>query len=107
MNRKIVFNMTGKILTVEGALFLLPLLCSLIYGEKSVALSFFITALITVGIGLILWLLIKPEDRNIFAREGFAIVALSWLTVSLLGALPFVMTGQIPSYVDAFFETVS
>ena len=107
MNRRIVFNMMGKILSVEGVLFLLPLICSLFYGENDVALSFLITALITVGIGLTLSIFVKPKDSNIFAREGFAIVALSWLTVSLLGALPFVMTGQIPSYIDAFFETVS
>ena len=48
-----------------------------------------------------------PRKKNIYAREGFAIVALSWLLISLLGAIPFCLTGEIPSYVDAVFETVS
>jgi trk system potassium uptake protein TrkH len=99
--------MTGNILAVEGVMLLLPLLCSLIYGEKDSVFSFLITALITLAVGLSFSLLLKTKNRNIFAREGFAIVALSWITMSLFGALPFVISGAIPSYVDAFFETVS
>lgn len=99
--------MTGRILIVEALLFLLPLFCSLIYGEIDSALSFLASSGIAAVLGLIMFLAFRPKDKTIFAREGFAIVALSWVAMSAVGALPFVIGGQIPSYVDAFFETVS
>ena len=49
----------------------------------------------------------KPSNHIIYAKEGFVIVALSWLTLSLIGALPFTISGEIPNYIDSFFETVS
>ena len=107
MNRKIVLKMTGNILFLEGVMLLIPLICSLIYGEKSSIFSFLITMAITLSVGLVLSTLFRTKDRDVFAREGFAIVALSWFSMSIFGALPFVLSGSIPSYVDAFFETVS
>ena len=99
--------MTGNILFLEGVMLLIPLICSLIYGEKSSIFSFLITMAITLSVGLVLSTFFRTKDRDVFAREGFAIVALSWLSMSIFGALPFVLSGSIPSYVDAFFETVS
>lgn len=106
MNRKIVFYMLGKILILEAALLCLPLICALIYGEKSV-IAFIITIGIALALGLVLSLLNKPKDKTFFAKEGFVIVALSWIFLSLVGALPFYISGEIPSYINAFFETVS
>ena len=57
--------------------------------------------------GLLVSFIFKPKDKTIFAREGFAIVALAWILLSAIGALPFYLNGAIPSFTDAFFETVS
>ncbi len=106
MNRRMVFYMLGQILKLEAALMCLPLLCSAIYLENE-ALSFVITIAIALGIGFLLTIFNKAKDKTIFAKEGFAIVALSWIVLSAVGALPFVLSGAIPNYADAFFETVS
>jgi trk system potassium uptake protein TrkH len=101
-----IFYTVGHIAMAEAALLLLPALVALIYLEIS-GLSFLITAALSFTIGLICILLFKPNDRLIYAKEGFAIVAYAWFLLSAVGALPFVIGGAIPSYVDAFFETVS
>ncbi len=102
-----VFNTTGHILILEAALFMLPLLCSVIYGEKTSVIAFAISAGIALGVGLLISALSHTKNKLIYAKEGFATVALAWLAVSAVGALPFVLSGEIPSYIDAFFETVS
>lgn len=106
MNYKTVFYMLGKIVQIESVLLLLPLLVGMIYGEGG-ALSFLITAVLSFAVGTLLTRLFKKDDSMLYAREGFAIVALAWIAMSLIGALPFTLSGSIPSYVDAFFETVS
>ena len=106
MNRKMVFNMVGKIVRLQAALLVLPLIVSLIYGEKCV-FAFLITIGISLVVGFGLTLISRPKNRVIYAKEGFAIVALAWLAMSAVGALTFVISGEIPHYVDAFFETVS
>ena len=85
---------------------LLPLLVSAIYKEDCY-ISFLVVIAISLSLGLFLTWLAHPRDKTIYAREGFIIVALSWVIFSAIGALPFVLSGEIPSYVDAFFETVS
>ncbi len=106
MNKKFVFYTLGRILIIESALMLLPLLVGLIYGEKS-TWWFLATAAATLLAGLGLKFGFRKCDRTLFAREGFAIVALSWVIMSLFGALPFFLSQEIPSYTNAFFETVS
>ena len=106
MNRKMVFYTVGNIALVEAALLLLPALVALIYLEKS-GFSFLITAALSLAVGMFFILFFKPQSRLIYAKEGFAIVAYAWLMMSAIGALPFVLGGAIPSYIDAFFETVS
>lgn len=106
MNRKMTIYMVGQVLKVEAALLLLPLLVAVIYWE-SCAIPLLITAAIAFGISLIMTVPIKAENKVIYAKEGFIIVALAWLLLSAIGALPFVISGEIPHYVDAFFETVS
>ena len=90
----------------EAALLMIPLAVSLVFGE-SCAVAFIISVLIALVPGLALTLLCRGAQKDIFIREGLAIVALSWVCISAVGALPFVISGEIPSYIDAFFETVS
>lgn len=106
MNRKMVFYMLGKIIQLEAALLLFPAVCSLIYRETAVW-AFVITIIIAVILGFSFTFFNRTADKIIFAKEGFAIVSLAWIVISALGALPFCISGEIPSYVDAFFETVS
>ena len=106
MNRKIVFYLLGKILCIEAVLFLLPISCVLIYDEPDIA-AFVIPFVLALGVGTLLTFINKPKDKTFFAKEGFVIVALSWIILSVVGALPFVISGAIPNFFDAFFETVS
>ena len=95
----------GKMLGVEGALLLIPAVVSLIYGEKT-GISFLAVAAVLGVIYLVLGRR-KPKNNRIYGKEGFAVVGLAWVLWSLFGALPFVISGAVPNYVDAFFETVS
>ena len=90
---------------VEGLLLLVPAFVSFLYGEQS-GIAFLLTAAIL----LIIFLLAgrkKPKDTSIYGKEGLALVGIAWILWSLFGALPFFISGSIPDYLDAFFETVS
>ena len=106
MNRKMILRMVGLMLLAEAALMSLPAITALIYGEACLW-----AILISMGVagaaGLCIQLLCKPDTRVIYARDGFVTVALTWLVLSAVGALPFFISGEIPNYIDAFFETVS
>ena len=106
MNRKKIFSMVGLMLEAEAALMLLPIICAMIYGERCIW-SLLASAAIALAAGFILRRICKTDNHVIYAREGFIMVALTWLALSAAGALPFFISGEIPSYVDAFFETVS
>ena len=106
MNKRKVFFTLGQMLLLESALLLLPTLVAVLYRENTV-ISFLITVAIAAALGGILTFIFRKRNDTIYAREGFAIVALSWIVLSLVGALPFYLSREIPSYVDAFFETVS
>lgn len=107
MNYKMVLYNLGRVVAVEGVALLLPLITALLYGEWTVALAFVMTIVIAFAIGVICSLVFKPKDGTIYSGEGFITVALAWIVMSLVGALPFVFSGEIPSYVDALFETIS
>ena len=107
MNKKMVFNFLGQIVRISAFMLLLPLIVSVCYGEWESALAFGATFVLSLALGLGMTMLFKPENKTIYAKEGFVIVAFSWILLSLLGALPFVITGEIPNYIDALFETVS
>ena len=94
----------GRILLTEAALLMLPMAVALGYGEA--AAPFLIPALLLALIGLLLGLR-APQKSSLYARDGFAVVALAWVLMSAFGALPFIISGDSPSFVDAFFETVS
>ena len=106
MNYAVVFRLLGYILMIEGALLLLPAATSLLYGEWMVLGVFLLTAAVSAAIGFVLKG-IKPRSKVFYMREGFAATALSWIVISVVGAVPFVLTGCIPNPVDALFETVS
>ena len=105
MNYRMIFYITGQIVRVEGVLMLLPLICAAVYGEGTIA-AFLIPALIAIIVGTAVTIK-RPADTSIFARDGFVTVGLSWIILSVVGALPFVISREIPSFTDAFFETVS
>ena len=104
MNYRMIAFILSRVLLIMAALLLLPLITALVYGES--IRPFAVTIALTAACGGALALL-PPRTRELYAREGYAVVGLSWLGMSLLGALPFVLSGDIPRYVDAFFETVS
>lgn len=106
MNYRMVCTTIGKMLIAEAILLLLPLGVAFYYQESGTPLMFCVTATLLLVTGLLMGVK-KPRHRRIYAREGFVIVAISWLMISAFGALPFVLTGAIPNPVDALFETVS
>ncbi len=106
MNRRVVLYTIGQIVGVEAVVMLLPLAVSLMYGESCYS-AFLITIAVAAAVSLAALVFAKPRNHVIYAKEGFATVALAWIIMSAIGALPFVISGEIPSYVDAWFETVS
>lgn len=104
MNYQMIGFVIGRILLTEAALLALPLLTALLYGES--AWPFLVPALILALVGVALSGR-KPKRTALYARDGLAVVALAWIALSIFGALPFVIAGDIPNFVDAFFETVS
>ena len=104
MNYRMIARVLGWILLIYAGLLLLPLMAGLWYREN--VLNFIITIAVTAALGGLL-LLPRPRSRGLVARDGFVIVGLGWIGISLLGALPFVLSGSIPSYIDALFETAS
>ncbi len=107
MNRRMIVYMIGQIIKLEAALLLLPAVVSLIYREQTSLWACLATIGMALVLGFVLTLVGRPRNHVIFAREGFVIAGLSWLVLSAIGALPFVFSGEIPHYVDAFFETAS
>ena len=107
MNIKMVFRTVGRISQVAALLLLIPAVVAIIYKETEQFFAFFITAIAAFAIGLFIGLITKTKNRVIYAKDGFAITALAWIVMALVGAVPFVISGDIPSYIDAVFETVS
>ena len=107
MNYKKLLRIFGKIMILEGILMVPSLIISMIYKEGLINILAFLLPIIgLVGIGFLLQLL-KPKRNTLYQKEGFALVALTWVILALFGAVPFVINGDIPNYIDAFFETAS
>lgn len=100
-----VVHILGLLLLSVGACMLLPLPVSLYYQDGS-HLSFFYSALITMAAGFTAYRLTKFQE-DVRAKEGFAVVTFGWISISLFGSIPFLLSDAIPSFTDAFFETVS
>ncbi|MBR0138657.1 MAG: TrkH family potassium uptake protein [Firmicutes bacterium] len=108
LNKRLVTKVLCAVMTLVGALMLLPCAVSLIYGESFVAVSFAVCALPMIAVGYLAFRFSKPPETNSLGlRDGFFIVGSAWLVLSVLGALPFVISGAIPNLADAFFETAS
>ena len=105
MNYSMVFYILGYILKFESAFLMLPVLVGLIYAENDV-IPYLLTAALCLLLGIV-FTRRKPASPSLYTREGFVTVALSWIAMSIFGALPFVWSGDIPSYIDALFETIS
>ncbi len=105
MNYSIVFYIMGWILNIEAAFMVLPTLVAVIYGE-SVVWSFVASIAICLVLGMLLTRK-KPKNQIFYVAESFVAVSLSWILLSAMGAIPFVMSGYIPNPIDAMFETVS
>ncbi len=106
MNYRAVVNILGKILMLEAILLCFPVIVDLIYGEGDWH-AFVVPMACLLAIGLPIVIFVKPKETLLYAKEGFVITALAWLIMSLIGAVPFVLSGAIPNYVEAFFEATS
>lgn len=104
MNYKMVGRVLGMVLLCLTGLMLVPLLAGIIYGENVRPFVLCIALSLALGLGLAS---IKPDSTDLFARDGFLAVGLAWMLMSLLGALPYILSGDIPDFVDALFESVS
>ena len=104
MNYGMIRYIVGKMLLIEGFLLLFPAFVSFLYGEME-GISFLLTAMLLLLVSFLSSR--KPENTAIYAKEGFLIVALAWVLWSVFGALPFLLSGCIPRFEDAFFEVVS
>ncbi len=107
MNYKMIGRFISLTLAIEAAFMIPALLISLYEGDWTVIRAFLYSIGIIIVIFAILYLLCKSAQRGFYAREGLVCVSLSWIIMSLLGCLPFFLSGQIPSYIDALFEMVS
>lgn len=105
MNRAIIRYVLGSVLKIEAALMLLPCIVSLIYKEKE-GLCYLPVVILTALLGLIMTYK-KPKNHVFYLKEGCIITSLSWIALSILGALPFILTKEIPQFTNAIFETVS
>lgn len=107
MNFKMMGRFLSQILLVEALFLLPPLLVSAADAEHRAAVAFMQTILITVVAAGVLWLVCRKAAGGFRAREGLVCVGMSWIFMSVLGCLPFVLSGEIPNYIDALFEIVS
>ena len=106
MNYKMLRYTLGVLLLFEALFFLVPIVTALCFEETRSLMAFGVTALICIAIAAP-FVLNKPTNTELFAKEGFVIVSLSWILLSAFGALPLVISGAVPNYIDAFFEIVS
>ena len=106
MNHRMILRLVCYILRVEAACLLPALGISLYQGEQNAVFGLCAAILLAAGLSLSTYLF-RPHTKEISAREGFLSVALCWIAVSLVGALPFFFSGAIPHFIDCIFETVS
>ncbi len=107
LNYKAIIKLSGIIIDLLACLMIPSMLVSVIYGETEIAGFFIITIIPMLIIGSIIAYKVKVEFSHLKIRDGFVIVALCWTLGSVLGAIPFFISGYIPDFIDAFFETVS
>ncbi len=105
MNYAMLVYILGSVLKIEGVFLTLPTVIAFFYGERSLV-AFLITMILCLAIGIgATWK--KPDNTVFYSKEGFLAVSLSWVFLSIFGCIPFVLSGDIPSFTDALFETIS
>ena len=107
MNYKMIGRFVGQIISLETVFMIPALIIAATSGETAAMKGFLITMAAMVVLGGLLLLFCRQSGRLFGAREGLVCVGISWVVLSLLGCFPFVISGEIPRYMDAFFETVS
>lgn len=107
MNKRIVINILSKMLLLGSVLMLLPAMVSLYYSENDTMQTFFFVSFLTAAVGAAFLFISRPKDKTLRSRDGIAIAALGWIIFPIFGALPFYFSGEIPSFCDALFESVS
>ncbi len=105
-NKRYVFHVIGLLLVLESLFMVIPIIVSIIYNEHDFYFLL-LSAAITFVVGGILWYVNRNPEKDIGKREGYLIASSVWIIYSLFGALPYYLSGQIPSFTDAFFETIS
>ena len=105
MNKRLIIYLLGWVFLIEGVCMQFSTIVGLIYKEQSYQ-YFLIIGLIAISVGLVI-VANKPENVTMYVKDGFACTAMSWIVLSLVGALPLYFSKAIPSFIDAFFETVS
>ena len=106
LNYKIIFHFLGLLLLFNGGFMLLAAIVSLVYGDGATA-NIFLAGILTLAVGIALMMGTRKHRKEMNKREGYIVVAFGWIIMSLSGTLPYVITGAIPSFTDAFFETMS
>lgn len=106
MNKRSIIYILGWVLIVEAVAMQIGTITSLIYGEKE-AWYFVLTGVVSATLGVLAIKVKKPKNMVLYQKAGFASTALSWILLSLVGCMPFWLSGEIPSFIDAFYETVS
>lgn len=106
MNFAMIFVLLGWVSCFNAIFMILPAFVGVVFQETA-SYSFIVSSLISLIIGLLLLKFIKPKKKTLYSREGFVIVSLSWIIMSTLGALPLFLSGSIPNFIDALFESVS
>ena len=106
MNIRMLIYILGKVLLIEGILMTLPIVCGCFYGEWPFIIYYIICAAAYIILGLLISMK-KPKNMTVFIKDGCVATALSWVVLSIAGCIPFILTGEIPSFTDAVFETAS
>ena len=107
MNSKVMGRFISKILAVEAVFMIPAMLISVFDKEYKAFISFVLSILIIMAVSALLFVLGRKAKQRFFVKEGLACVGLSWIAISLLGCLPFYISGEIPHFIDALFEMVS
>lgn len=107
LNYRAIIKLSGIIIVLLSCLMLPSLLVSHLYRETDAVKAFILTIVPMLIVGMTITLTVKADFNHLKIRDGFAIVALCWTLGSALGAIPFVLSGYIPNFINAFFETVS
>lgn len=106
MRIKVVLHYVGMVISFVGFFMLLPIVCSLYYGERD-WIAFTISIGITIGSGLLLWRFTPGGQQRLSLREGIAIVTVTWVLLAAFGALPYMLAGTFSNYLDGYFEAMS